>query len=350
LSRSLSSIPLMGLLAASFLKLRTTKWKQYSLVVSKSRKQGPPIAMWAITTRCDCKCYFCKVWRKRVTEPSLEQALETIDTLNNMGCYSLSITGGEPLLYPHITEVVNYAHEKGFIVQINTNGSMLAENISQISKADLVTISLDYPSEEHDKARGHPKLFQKALKGANACRRSNLRVDFSALLLGGQDIAKLVDISRSFNGSLVLSYPEVGGSLHADAWDLPSREWLIECFKAAISLKEHGYSIFNTMLGLRDAIQYLEIGRRSIPCYAGVSIIYIDWNGWVYPCLHESRTCRIEHLVERYRRFPNFYSCTKCYDQAWLDLSAIEWTLRSLRPDLSFRDLLHIGKIALKMV
>ena len=164
----------MGLLAASFLKLRTTKWKQYSLVVSKSRKQGPPIAMWAITTRCDCKCYFCKVWRKRVTEPSLEQALETIDTLNNMGCYSLSITGGEPLLYPHITEVVNYAHEKGFIVQINTNGSMLAENISKISKADLVTISLDYPSEEHDKARGHPKLFQKALKGANACRRSNL--------------------------------------------------------------------------------------------------------------------------------------------------------------------------------
>lgn len=350
MSRALSGIPLAGLLAASFLKFRTAKWKQYSLVVSKAHKRGPPIAMWAITTRCNCKCYFCKVWRKPVIEPSLKQALQTIDVLDKMGCYSLSITGGEPLLYPHLEEVINYAHEKGFIVQINTNGSMLAENVSRISKADLVTISLDYPSEEHDKVREHPNLFQKALKGANACRRANLRVDFSALLLGEQDIVKLAEIARSFNASLVLSYPEVGGSLHADAWDLPSKQWLAECFKSAIALKESGYPIFNTMLGLRDAIQYLESGKRSIPCFAGKSIIYIDWDGWVYPCLHESKTCRMEHLSERYPGFPEFYSCTKCYDQAWLDLSAIEWTLTHFRPDLSFRDLLQISKIALKMV
>lgn len=350
MNRALSAIPLTGLLAASFLKLRTAKWKKYSLVASKSCKGGPPIAMWAITTRCNCRCYFCKVWRKPVIEPSLEQALQTIDILNKIGCYSLSITGGEPLLYPHTTEVVNYAHEKGFIVQINTNGSTLAQNISSISRADLVTISLDYPSEEHDKVREHPHLFQKALIGANACRHANLRVDFSALLLGGQDIVKLVNIARSFNASLVLSYPEAGGSLHADAWETPSKRWLTECFSSAIALKERGYPIFNTMLGLRDAIQYLSSQKRSIPCFAGESIIYIDWDGWVYPCLHEAPICNIKSLGENYHRFPKFYSCTKCYDQAWLDLSAIEWSLRNSRPDLSFRDLLQVGSIALKMV
>jgi len=319
-------------------------------VVSKSCKRGPPIAMWAITTRCNCRCYFCKVWQQRVTEPTLEQALQTVDVLNRIGCYSLSITGGEPLLYPHLAEVVNYAHERGFIVQINTNGSTLAENVSSISRADLVTISLDHADEEHDKLRGHPHLFQKALRGANACRRANLRVDFSALLVGGQDIVRLADIARGFNASLVLSYPEVGGSLHADSWELPSKQWLIECFNLAIALKEGGYPIFNTTLGLRDAIQYLQSERRSIPCFAGESIVYIDWDGWVYPCLHESKTCRIESLCERYHSFPKFYSCTKCYDQAWLDLSAIEWSLRNSRPDLSFRDLLSVSKIALEMI
>jgi MoaA/NifB/PqqE/SkfB family radical SAM enzyme len=267
-----------------------------------------------------------------------------------MGCYSLSITGGEPLLYPHLEEVVNYAHEKGFIVQINTNGSILAENVSRIAKADLVTISLDYPSGEHDKARDHPALFQKALRGATACKRANLRVDFSTLLLGDQEISELAEVARSHRASLVLSYPEVGGSLHADTWSLPSKQWLVQCFKSAIALKHSGYSIFNTMLGLRDAIQYLQSGRRSIPCFAGESIIYIDWDGWVYPCLHESKTCRIECLAETYPSFPEFYSCTKCYDQAWLDLSAIEWTLTNFRPDLSFRDLLQISKIAIEMV
>jgi len=319
-------------------------------MISKAHKKGPPIAMWAITTRCNCRCYFCKVWRKPVIEPNLEQALQTVDTLDKMGCYSLSITGGEPLLYPYIREVVNHAHEKGFIVQINTNGSILAESMTKISKVDLVTISLDHASEEHDKVREHPLLFQKLLEGANACRRANVRVDFSALLIGGQDIERLADVAKSFNASLVLSYPEVGGSLHADAWNLPSKHWLIKRFREAIALKEIGYPIFNTMLGLRDAIQYLQCGKRSVPCFAGESIIYIDWDGWVYPCLHESKTCRIEHLHRMYPSFHKFYSCTKCYDQAWLDLSAIEWTLTSFRPDMSFRDLLQISGIALKMV
>jgi len=350
LSRALSAIPLTGLLAASLLKLRKAKWKQYSLVISKSHKKGPPIAMWAITTRCNCRCYFCKVWRKKVIEPSLKQALQTIDTLNSLGCYSLSITGGEPLLYPYIEQVVNHAHEKGFIVQVNTNGSLLTESISSISKADLVTISLDYPNEDHDEAREHPHLLEKALKSANACRRANLRVDFSTLLLGDQEITQLLEVAKRFKASLVLSYPEVGGSLHADAWAVPSKQWLIKCCKSALVLKGGGSPIFNTRLGLRDAIQYLETGRRSVPCFAGESIIYIDWNGWVYPCLHLPKICRINRLADEYPSFPKFYSCAECYDQAWLDLSAIEWTLTHFRPDLSLHDLLQISKIALIMV
>jgi MoaA/NifB/PqqE/SkfB family radical SAM enzyme len=290
------------------------------------------------------------VWSKPIIEPSLEEALQIVDSLDAIGCYILSITGGEPLLYPHIKEVIDYACEKGFIVQVNTNGSLLSKKVSSVSKADLITISLDYPDEEHDKVRGHPHLFRKVLGGANLCRRMGLRVDFSTLLLGDQDIVKLVDIARSFNASLVLSYPEVGGSLHADVWELPSKQWLTECFKSAIALKESGYPIFNTILGLRDAIQYLNSEKRTLPCFAGESIIYIDWDGWVYPCLHETQICHIKCLEEKYHSFPRFYSCTKCYDQAWLDLSAIEWSLRKLRPDLSFQDLLHIGQIAFKMV
>jgi len=254
------------------------------------------------------------------------------------------------MLYPHIREVVDYAHEKGFIVQINTNGSILAEKAKEISNADLVTISLDYPDERHDTVRDHPHLFEKVVKGAQACRRLNLRVDFSALLLGDQNIKDLADFSRNSRASLVLSYPEVGGSLHADRWDLPSKKWLIQCFKRTMELKNRGYPIFNTMLGLRDAIQYLKSETRSLPCFAGESIIYIDWEGWVYPCLHESKVCRIGDLIDAYPSLPKYYTCAKCFDQAWLDLSAVEWSLRKARPDLASTDLLQMTKIALQMV
>lgn len=283
-------------------------------------------------------------------EPNLEHALKIIDTLDRLGCYSLSITGGEPLLYPYITEVVNYAHEKGFIVQVNTNGSLLAEKAAEISNVDLVTISLDHPNEQHDAVRDHPHLFDKVLKGIETCKRLNLRVDLSALLLGNQETQDLADFARNLNASLVLSYPEVGGSLHADSWDVPSKEWLVECFRKTLDLKEKGYPVFNTALGLQDAIRYLENGTRSLPCFAGQSIIYVDWEGWVYPCLHESRVCRIENLLDAYSSFPEFFTCTQCFDQAWLDLSAIEWALSKPRPDLAFQDLRLITKIALQMV
>lgn len=215
---------------------------------------------------------------------------------------------------------------------------------------DLVTISLDYPNEQHDLVRDHPHLFEKVLRGVKACKRLNLRVDFSALLLGNQEAKDLADFAHNLNASLVLSYPEVGGSLHADSWDVPSREWLVECFRKTLDLKEKGYPVFNTVLGLRDAIQYLNYGTRSLPCFAGESIIYVDWEGWVYPCLHESRVCRIENLLDAYSTFPKFYTCTQCFDQAWLDLSAIEWALSKPRPDLAFQDLKLMTKIALQMV
>ncbi|MDH5266774.1 MAG: radical SAM protein [Candidatus Bathyarchaeota archaeon] len=350
MSSALSVMSSAALLFFSLLKLRLTKWRKYALITFKSGRTGPSIAMWAITTRCDCKCKFCKVWRKPTIEPSPEEALQTVDALDAIGCYILSITGGEPLLYPYIKEVIDYAHEKGFIVQVNTNGSLLSQEVASISKADLITISLDYPDEKHDKVRGHPHLFRKVLNGANLCRRMGLRVDFSTLLLGDQDIVKLIDIAQNFDATLVLSYPGSGGSLHADNWNLPSRDWLQKTLELAIRLKKENYPVFNTLLGLRGAIEYLRDERRLFPCCAGESMIYLDWDGWVYPCLFLRKMCHVKDLQKCYSNFPKFYSCTECYDQAWSDPSAIMWLTKSFRLDSNFRDLFQIGEIAMKMV
>lgn len=340
----------MGLLFFSLFKLRTSKWSKYASITLKSSRRGPAIAMWAITSHCDCKCKFCKVWRKPIIEPTLEEALQTVDALDVTGCYFLSITGGEPLLYPYIKEVVDYACKKGFIVQVNTNGSQLSQKILSLSKVDLITISLDYPDNRHDKVREHPNLFRKALKGANRCRQMGQRVDFSTLLLGDQNIASLIDIAQNFDASLVLSYPEIGGSLHADSWSLPPKDWLVGTFQQAIQLKKENYPIFNTILGLQAAIEYLNNKRRLFPCTASESIIYIDWNGWVYPCLFLEKICHVEDLQKGYYEFPKFYSCTECYDQAWLDPSAVVWAAKSLRISSIFRDIIQIGEIGAKMV
>lgn len=348
----LSFLPWLGLSFASLLKFRSEKLKKYRAISRKFGRRGPSAAMWAITTRCNCKCKFCKVWKKPTVEPSLEKALQIVDSLDSIGCFILSITGGEPLLYPHIEELIDHACRRGFVVQVNTNGSLLSELVSSISRADLVTVSLDYPDQRHDEVRVHPNLFRKVLRGVTLCRQKGLRVDFSTLLLGDQDqkdILKLARIAQAFDGSLVLSYPEAGGSLHAENWELPPRLELAEALGIAVDLKKRGYPIFNTALGLSGAVECMRNRTRLFPCFAAKAIIYLDWTGSVYPCLFEDKICDFDDLQNDYT-FPDYYSCTRCYDQAWLDVSAIVWSTKEARFGSILGDLLRISRIAVMTV
>jgi len=79
------------------------------------------------TNRCQLACDFCLYGeRDRKEELSLETLVDLADASMAIGVTTWELTGGgEPLVHPHITELMDELHVRGFSVGLMTNGIAL---------------------------------------------------------------------------------------------------------------------------------------------------------------------------------------------------------------------------------
>ena len=131
-----------------------------------------------VTYRCNIKCNFCYLYENNTRENeekemSLNEIKKIIDEISRFKP-SIYITGGEPLLYRHITEVVKYIKEKGCYCGLFTNGLLLNEKIAEElvdSKLNNICISLGGTKHVHENARNMPGSFEKAIKAIKLMKR-----------------------------------------------------------------------------------------------------------------------------------------------------------------------------------
>lgn len=123
-----------------------------------------------ITTRCNCACVYCFAGASHTA--SAEIPTEIVKDILVQGYQTayrhLHITGGEPLLYSHIFQVLDDAIELGYeTILLNTNGLLLTGSICR-KLADYpglsVTISLEGTEALHERFRGKGS-YQKVLNG-----------------------------------------------------------------------------------------------------------------------------------------------------------------------------------------
>jgi MoaA/NifB/PqqE/SkfB family radical SAM enzyme len=74
----------------------------------------------------------------------------------------LSVSGGEPLLYDGLLELLGTAKALGMSTTVTTNGMLLNEErlAELIPSLDLLAISLDGKPEAHNRMRNHPRAFE----------------------------------------------------------------------------------------------------------------------------------------------------------------------------------------------
>lgn len=63
-------------------------------------------------------------------ELSFPEIVRIMDEIHNAGCLELCLTGGEPLARRDFLEIYAYAKQKGFLVTVFTNGTLLTEKIA----------------------------------------------------------------------------------------------------------------------------------------------------------------------------------------------------------------------------
>lgn len=133
-------------------------------------KENPTTVDWRITDKCDHNCSCC-FGPKNIAPLSLEDAKKVIDRLREHGVQTVCVSGGEPLAYPPIDDIITYLHENGFKIFLSTNGNHFWEERHQNvieSYVSKLSLSIDgYDSNIQSNCGRGDDNFEKVKKILN---------------------------------------------------------------------------------------------------------------------------------------------------------------------------------------
>jgi MoaA/NifB/PqqE/SkfB family radical SAM enzyme len=248
----------------------------------KSRRFRPLMTNFYLTKRCNLRCRYCY---PPGHEPELPvvQALELLERIRPRNP-ALNITGGEPLLYSGINEVIRRASELRFQpILLSTNGLLIDRVVEALHLVDHLVISLDSLERDvNEQLTGVPGSSARILGAIESCSEFATEKGYKLSLhavIRPETIHGIEDILRfceSVGASLSLS-PEHGR--FDPNPELPGNEEYVALIDRLIELKRRGKPVLSSR-------GYLRAIRDFAPhrCFPFVSP-RVEPDGRVYfPC------------------------------------------------------------------
>ncbi|MCK4994631.1 MAG: radical SAM protein [Candidatus Omnitrophica bacterium] len=145
--------------------------------IGKGTSPTPEAITLFLTYKCNLRCKMCGQWgesgvTKTKAKDDVKEQLSFSDLkklIDSVSFFKPSITlfGGEPLLYPNCIELIRYIKQKGMHVLMITNASMLKGRAAELAQAGLdeLNVSLDGGEKLHDTIRGMEGLFKNITDG-----------------------------------------------------------------------------------------------------------------------------------------------------------------------------------------
>lgn len=138
------------------------------------------IISWNTTNKCNLYCKHCyrDSGSESAGELSPEEGKKLIDEIAKAGFKIIIFSGGEPLMLPHIFDLVEYTVSLGLRPVFGTNGTLLTgEAAAKLKKAGAMGMGISLDSldrKKHDDFRGFEGAWNKAVEGMQACRNVGL--------------------------------------------------------------------------------------------------------------------------------------------------------------------------------
>lgn len=255
-----------------------------------------------LTPYCNFSCKMCYVFETQKNLPLLtgEQWLEFGKQAADAGTMCIVLSGGEPLLHPDFKIIYKGLKKLGMILTINTNGSLINEDIADFLASDVprrVNLSFYGPNEDiYEKLCGNPSGFNKAIRAIKLMKERNIPVKINIVpnkinypyLDEMLDICKKHDLTVEMTTYLFepIRKSEAGQQLYrlspqqmAKAnlkWDhyRYNRDEMI----ARAIMCHQGLETFDASLQTQET--------TSLRCRAGSSSFWLCWNGKMNPCVN----------------------------------------------------------------
>ncbi len=277
-------------------------------------RERKPVIVWNITSACNLKCKHCysnSVAGQPGFHMPFELARDFVAQLKELAPPLVLLSGGEPLLYPKLMEIVRASVDARLKVSLSTNGTLITPDVARDLKGagvGYVGISLDGIGEVNDAFRGVKGAFEQALRGFRSCQEAGLKVGLR-LTMVRSNVGELERVFDFLEAERIpracfyhLCYAGRGRGLFEEALSRGQTRGAITVILGR-ALDLHGRGALNEVLTvgnhadgpfiylkLKDedeklATRALQVLRRNGGALysSGVGICSVDWRGDVHP-------------------------------------------------------------------
>lgn len=134
------------------------------------------------TRRCNLRCLHCYSASGPEVREELPLAplLAAVESAAAEGYTVLGCSGGEPVLYPYLPELLAQARALGMLTTVTSNGMLLDEARLELlaGKVSVLAISLDGMPESHDRMRSRGGAFDAMKANLPGVRASGVPFGF----------------------------------------------------------------------------------------------------------------------------------------------------------------------------
>lgn len=273
-------------------------------LIQKAYSQHIPLTVnFELLPLCNMNCDMCYIHLSESELLHLGNLLSVntwIDFAKNLidnGTLFILLTGGEPLLFPDFKKLYTTLHKMGFIITLNSNGTLINSEWADFFKyypPRRINITLYGSNDEtYNKLCHYPNGFTKTINAIKLLKERDINIKISASLtkLNQNDFEDIYKIGNK------LSIP-----VFTDTYMLPGRKerHLPLSMQSRLSPKDAALmdvKIMQMQMPINNFITYIkniinQIDSIKTPkyslnldCQAGLSSCVIDWQGMLRPCV-----------------------------------------------------------------
>lgn len=252
----------------------------------RRRERYPLVLMLEPLLRCNLACAGCG----KIQYPPhvLKRALtvqQCLDAVEECGAPIVSIPGGEPLLYPHIGELVDALVARKKYVYLCTNALLLREKLDAglftPSKRLSFSVHMDGLREDHDASVCRNGVYDIAVEAIREALRRGFRVTTNTTLFDSSEplrVREFFDEMMDLGVEGMMVSPGYSYQKAPDQESFLARERTTALFSQVLANKKRRWRFNQSPLFL----QFL-MGKQAFECTPWGNPLYTIF-GWQRPC------------------------------------------------------------------
>lgn len=251
------------------------------------------MAYFKISNQCNLGCFFCSqnCNADNAFVMSLKEGKLFLRKMRNFGVIKIIYTGGEPLLYPHLYDLLSYGKQLGFDQTIVTNGMFLQKMESVLPFISSIGISLHGDENVHNEITGNHNSYNLTINNIIALRDKhkfpvNINYTFNNLNQTESSLSNVKDFCDKYGVKLsVARLNFVGKSKDVPLQNLNELCSIVDNVNKITKTNPIGFSNCIVPCSVSD-----EFKKYAHGCGAGISFFAMESNGDVKICATSTKS------------------------------------------------------------